>query len=100
MKVKFAVLGDAFVDVVASALAADQLPQWGSDIECSRPIQLQPGGSALNTATHLANLNSRNTDHELHVALHTVIGTSWNAHERWGRAAKHREWGFTWTYTL
>ncbi|KAH7492084.1 hypothetical protein PRIC1_002442 [Phytophthora ramorum] len=74
MKVKFAVLGDAFVDVVAGTLAPEQLPQWGSDVECSRPIQLQPGGSALNTATHLANLSSCNPQHELHVALHTAVG--------------------------
>jgi sugar/nucleoside kinase (ribokinase family) len=74
MKVNFAVLGDAFVDVVAGTLAPDQLPQWGGDVECSRPIQLQPGGSALNTATHLANLSSRNSQHELHVALHTAVG--------------------------
>ncbi|ETI36200.1 hypothetical protein F441_17508 [Phytophthora nicotianae CJ01A1] len=74
MKVKFAVLGDAFVDVVAGTLAPDQLPQWGSDVECSRPIELQPGGSALNTATHLANLSVRNPHHELEVALHTAVG--------------------------
>ncbi|EGZ26267.1 hypothetical protein PHYSODRAFT_345114 [Phytophthora sojae] len=74
MTVNFAVLGDAFVDVVAGTLAPDQLPQWGGDVECSRPIQLQPGGSALNTATHLANLSSRNPQHELHVALHTAVG--------------------------
>ncbi|KAG3116120.1 hypothetical protein PI124_g4648 [Phytophthora idaei] len=74
MKVRFAVLGDAFVDVVAGTLAPDQLPQWGSDVECSRPIELQPGGSALNTATHLANLSIRNPQHELQVALHTAVG--------------------------
>ncbi|KAL3662673.1 hypothetical protein V7S43_012516 [Phytophthora oleae] len=74
MKVTFAVLGDAFVDVVAGTLAPGQLPQWGGDVECSRPIQLQPGGSAVNTATHLANLSSRNPKHELHVTLHTAVG--------------------------
>ncbi|OWY97358.1 hypothetical protein PHMEG_00032131 [Phytophthora megakarya] len=65
--VKFAVLGDAFVDVVAGTLGPNQLPQWGGDVECSRPIELQPGGSALNTATHLANLNCN-------VTLHTAVG--------------------------
>ncbi|RLN10749.1 hypothetical protein BBJ28_00008892 [Nothophytophthora sp. Chile5] len=75
MKVKFAVLGDTFVDVVAGTLSPEQLPKWGGDVECSQPIQLQPGGSALNTATHLANLATRNPQHELHVALHTVVGT-------------------------
>ena len=75
MKIEFAVLGDAFVDVVAGTLAPDQLPQWGSDVECSRPIQLHPGGSALNTATYLADLSRCNPNHELHVALHTAVGT-------------------------
>ncbi|KAF4321303.1 hypothetical protein BBO99_00001494 [Phytophthora kernoviae] len=74
MKVKFAVLGDSFVDVVAGTLAPDQLPKWGGDMECSLPIQMQPGGSALNTATHLANLSSHNPQHELHVTLHTAVG--------------------------
>uniref|UniRef100_A0AAV1UJ68 Adenosine kinase n=1 Tax=Peronospora matthiolae TaxID=2874970 RepID=A0AAV1UJ68_9STRA len=74
MKIKFAVLGDAFVDVVAGTLAPDQLPQWGSDVECSRPIQLHAGGSALNAATYLADLSRCNPNHELHVALHTAVG--------------------------
>ncbi|KAG7395104.1 hypothetical protein PHYBOEH_004217 [Phytophthora boehmeriae] len=74
MKVTFAVLGDSFVDVVAGTLAPEQLPKWGGDVECSLPIQMQPGGSALNTATHLANLSSHNAQHELRVTLHTAVG--------------------------
>ncbi|KAJ0390165.1 hypothetical protein ATCC90586_011569 [Pythium insidiosum] len=66
---KIAVLGDSFVDVVAGTLRPDQLPRWGGDVECSRPIELQPGGSALNTATHLASVGPA-----IDVELHTVIG--------------------------
>lgn len=73
--VTFAVVGDTFVDVVAGTLAPGQLPKWGSDVECSRPIQLQPGGSALNTATHLANLAQGHAGGgQLHVDLHTAVG--------------------------
>lgn len=73
--VKFAVVGDTFVDVVAGTLAPDQLPKWGGDVECSRPIELQPGGSALNTATHLANLAQGHAlGDRMSVALHTVVG--------------------------
>lgn len=75
-KVRFAVLGDTFVDVVAGTLAPEQLPKWGGDVECSRPIELQPGGSALNTATHIANLARGNTNHDISVDLHTVVGAN------------------------
>ncbi|OQR99540.1 hypothetical protein ACHHYP_05830 [Achlya hypogyna] len=50
-----AVVGDSFVDVLAGVVA---LPQWGQDTPCADPIQMQPGGSALNTATQLANLGA------------------------------------------
>ncbi|KDO35323.1 hypothetical protein SPRG_00172 [Saprolegnia parasitica CBS 223.65] len=50
---RIAVVGDAFVDVLAGI---DALPQWGQDTPCAEAIQMQPGGSALNTATQLANL--------------------------------------------
>lgn len=72
---RIAVLGDCFVDVVAGTLAPDQLPQWGGDVEVARPIQLQPGGSALNTATHIANLADGNSNASISVELHTVVGT-------------------------
>jgi sugar/nucleoside kinase (ribokinase family) len=72
--VRFAILGDSFVDVVAGTLSADQLPKWGSDVECSLPIQMQPGGSALNTATHLSHLGHKNPTHEFIVDLHTCVG--------------------------
>lgn len=75
VNVKFAVLGDSFVDVVAGTLAPDQLPKWGGDVECSRPIQLQPGGSALNTATHIGKLALGHPHHALTVELHSVVGT-------------------------
>ncbi|TMW66446.1 hypothetical protein Poli38472_004211 [Pythium oligandrum] len=75
MTTRIAVLGDSFVDVVAGTLARDQLPKWGGDVECSLPIQLQPGGSALNTATHLANLAKTSDNSAIQVELHTVVGS-------------------------
>lgn len=74
VNVKFAVLGDSFVDVVAGTLAPEQLPKWGGDVECSLPIQLQPGGSALNTATHIGKLAAGHPQHALAVELHSVVG--------------------------
>jgi sugar/nucleoside kinase (ribokinase family) len=68
-RVRIAVIGDAFVDVVAGTIAPDQLPKWGGDTEVFRPIELQPGGSALNTATHLAAHGDA-----VAVTLHTVVG--------------------------
>lgn len=70
---RFAVIGDAFVDVVAGALSPTQgLPTWGTDVECHCPIQPHPGGSALNTATHLSALSRGKS--EFLVDLHTVVG--------------------------
>lgn len=51
--VEFHVVGDAFVDVLASGV--DGIPAWGSDARAAG-VHLQPGGSALNTAVHLASL--------------------------------------------
>ncbi|OQS07322.1 hypothetical protein THRCLA_00675 [Thraustotheca clavata] len=50
-----AVLGDCFLDVLAGVPA---LPEWGQDVPTLNAIQMQPGGSGLNTATHLANLSN------------------------------------------
>nr|CCA18967.1 conserved hypothetical protein [Albugo laibachii Nc14]CCA24833.1 conserved hypothetical protein [Albugo laibachii Nc14] len=70
---RFAVLGDAFVDVLAGGLSPTQgLPNWGADVECHHPIQPHPGGSALNTATHLSALSREKS--EFLVDLHTIVG--------------------------
>ena len=50
-QVKFAVIGDAFVDISVGPL--DALPSPGADVEVETVSQ-GPGGSALNTAWHLA----------------------------------------------
>ena len=49
--VRFAVLGDAFLDISVGPL--DSIPVPGSDVEVELVSQ-HPGGSALNTAWHLA----------------------------------------------
>jgi sugar/nucleoside kinase (ribokinase family) len=49
--VRFAVLGDAFLDISVGPL--DAVPTAGADVEVDQVAQ-HPGGSALNTAWHLA----------------------------------------------
>ena len=58
------VLGDAFVDVLVCGLA--ELPRWNADVLAPTPITMQAGGSALNTAVHLAGVADG-------VALHTAL---------------------------
>jgi hypothetical protein len=60
-----AVIGDAFVDIVAAQL--QQLPQWGGDVTTDAPISQHAGGSALNTTAHLVSIGANTT-------LHTAFG--------------------------
>ena len=48
------VVGDTFVDVLAGPIA--QLPAWGHAVASSKPIEVLPGGCALNVASSLARL--------------------------------------------
>ncbi|OLQ13586.1 Pseudouridine kinase [Symbiodinium microadriaticum] len=50
---EFHVVGDALVDVIASGLA--RIPSWDGDADAAS-IDVKIGGSALNTAVHLASL--------------------------------------------
>lgn len=50
---KVAIVGDSFCDLLASV---GTLPVWGSDVVTSRPLEMVPGGSALNTAVQLDNM--------------------------------------------
>lgn len=50
---QFHVVGDAMVDVLAGGMAS--IPAWGGDAGAAS-IGIQAGGSALNTAAHLASL--------------------------------------------
>lgn len=53
-KLQFHVIGDAMVDVLASGM--QQLPStWGEDADAAE-IDVQAGGSAFNTAMHLASI--------------------------------------------
>lgn len=62
----YAVVGDAFVDILASGV--DALPEWNSDCLAGAPIQLSSGGSAMNTALHLRQLSA------MPIELHTAVG--------------------------
>ena len=64
-----AIIGDIFCDILASRLP--QLPQWGED--SLAPIQILPGGSALNTTIHCAQyINFMHGS--LEVVLHSAVG--------------------------
>ena len=63
-KEEYAVIGDAFVDVVAPGVK--RLPDWNKD-SLADEIALHAGGSAMNTALHLQELG-RST------VLHTSVG--------------------------
>ena len=65
-KIRVAVVGDIFADVVASGV--DKLPDWGTDTACPQPIGVQAGGGSLNTAVHLKVLLGDAGE----VALHSV----------------------------
>ena len=52
---RYGVVGDAFLDVVAPIRGQD-LPAWGGDVPTRSAILPQSGGSALNCASHLASL--------------------------------------------
>ena len=62
--VRFAVLGDAFLDISVGPL--DAVPAAGADVEVDAVTQ-HPGGSALNTAWHLAAQG-------VHASLYAAVG--------------------------
>ena len=51
---KFAVIGDAFVDGMIGPI--DQLPSWGNDVIIPHSIEWLAGGSSINTALYLKSL--------------------------------------------
>lgn len=59
-------VGDAFVDVLANGVS--ELPRWNSDT-LSTSIELNSGGSAMNSALHLSELGED-------VVFHTALGTA------------------------
>ena len=62
-----AIVGDCYVDILAVGL--DSLPSWGSDLRAPQ-IAMAPGGSGMNTATHLSALLANTTlAHPVHCDL-------------------------------
>jgi sugar/nucleoside kinase (ribokinase family) len=72
--VRFAVLGDAFLDISVGPL--DAVPAAGADVEVDAVTQ-HPGGSALNTAWHLAAQG-------VHASLYAAVGR-----DRAGKTLEH-----------
>jgi len=69
-KAHFHVVGDALVDVLATDL--DDMPCWEGEANASS-ISMQAGGSAFNTAIHLASLVEATTSGD-EVAMHGCVG--------------------------
>lgn len=53
-KVSLSIIGDAFADLFC--FMTDGLPPAGGDVRVKHPMTPVPGGSGINTATHLASL--------------------------------------------
>ncbi|CAE8616566.1 unnamed protein product [Polarella glacialis] len=64
---EFHVVGDALIDVLANGIPA--LPAWGGDVYASG-IHIKAGGSALNTAVHLASILGSSGS----VSFHACVG--------------------------
>mmetsp|Transcript_96490 Transcript_96490/g.210995 ORF Transcript_96490/g.210995 Transcript_96490/m.210995 type:complete len:367 (-) Transcript_96490:156-1256(-) len=66
-KVRFHVVGDVLMDVLATGLP--RIPNWEEDTTADS-VQCQPGGSAFNTAVHLASLIGKRGS----VCFHGCVG--------------------------
>ena len=72
------IIGDAFADLFCF-LGDSTLPKPGGDARLTQPIRTVPGGSGLNTATHLSSLGrslTADSAGEMDVSLHTVLNES------------------------
>ena len=88
MHLSINIIGDAFADIYCY-LEGD-MPSHGGDARLTQPIHKVPGGSGLNTATHLSSLlcnfltnndTSDKTDHTSNINLQTVI----NENDEYGK---------------
>ena len=59
-KLDVIIIGDAFVDILCKCIG--DLPVKGGDALLERAVELHPGGSGVNTATHLMSLIQNWTD--------------------------------------
>ena len=67
------IIGDAFVDIFCFCT---KLPVLGGDTLLEKPLKTYPGGSGINTATHLVALINNNNKYNgapCNVELHTVF---------------------------
>ena len=76
-----AVLGDTFVDLYCPLESGSKLPFWGGDVLLRGGVSIKSGGSASNTAAHLASLASNNLARRDAkdspgpvVSFHTIMG--------------------------
>ena len=60
---EYHIIGDAFLDTVCCGLGSGRI-EWGQDLVTSQPVEDLPGGSALNTAVHLADAVGRQVDQD------------------------------------
>jgi len=82
VKISVSIIGDAFADLFC--YLDDDMPTYGGDVRVNAPVKAVPGGSGLNTATHLrALIGYFDTDQNepMDVTFQTVL----NEEDEYGR---------------
>eukprot|EP00550_Attheya_septentrionalis_P001913 CAMPEP_0198287370 /NCGR_PEP_ID=MMETSP1449-20131203/6215_1 /TAXON_ID=420275 /ORGANISM="Attheya septentrionalis, Strain CCMP2084" /LENGTH=407 /DNA_ID=CAMNT_0043985317 /DNA_START=52 /DNA_END=1275 /DNA_ORIENTATION=- len=91
--VRLDVIGDAFVDLLCVMEPDAGMPEPGGDTRLASPVRTMAGGSALNTATHLASLCQSIGGHRGHISL--GLQAVWNEGDEHGKLleAHANRWG-------
>jgi len=90
-KVSVSVIGDVFVDLFCY-LDSNDYPVLGGDVRIEKPMTPVPGGSGLNTATHLQALIQNFDDSSEDEAMDVTLQTSYNEADDYGKLlVKHAE---------
>ena len=79
MHLSINIIGDAFADIYCYLEGG--MPSHGGDARLTQPIHKVPGGSGLNTATHLSSLFSNFGVKDTNINLQTVI----NENDEYGK---------------
>jgi sugar/nucleoside kinase (ribokinase family) len=84
MSISFHIIGDAFADLFC--FLQDGLPKAGGDAILTDPVQRFVGGSAINTATHLASIAGERTERGLcNTTTKVIVYTALNPKDEYGK---------------
>lgn len=84
-KVSVSVIGDVFIDLFCY-LDSNDYPVLGGDVRIEKPMTPVPGGSGLNTATHLqALIQNFSNDDGNQEEMDVTLQTSYNEADDYGR---------------